>query len=169
MIKITRQTDYGIVLMTCFDGPEKGSVMSARDIAANSELPLPTVSKILKALTRADLLVSTRGVNGGYALARPSSEITIADLIEALEGPISLTDCAEGERKLCLIPDACPCRDNWDRINVAIRSALQAVRLSDMASGCQAHLPDPGLMAEAETEPQDTGSTDSDSTGTPNA
>ncbi len=145
MLRITRQTDYGIVLMTLFiegggaDGNgTEASVMSARDMSTETKLPLPTVSKILKALTRANVLTSTRGVKGGYSLSRDAGEITIAQIIEALEGPISITDCAQIDVSAdCLIKDSCPCESNWARINNAVRDALDAVRLADMASGCR--------------------------------
>ena len=160
MLRITRQTDYGIVLMTLFieghaaegnggaagDGSD-AKVMSARDMAAETKLPLPTVSKILKALTRADVLTSTRGVKGGYSLARGATDITVANIIEALEGPIAITDCAVPElERECMIKSSCPCESNWARINDAVRNALSAVRLSDMSAGCR--IPFSGLPDE---------------------
>jgi len=149
MLRITRQTDYGIVLMTQFlEGGDK-KVLSARDMAEQTKLPLPTVSKILKALTRADVLSSTRGVHGGYSLSRDPHSITITDIIEALEGPISITECADGQPRDCLIAGHCPCEDNWSRINTAIRGALADVRLSEMNGGCK--IPFSGLPGSAET------------------
>ena len=81
MLRITRQTDYGIVLMTLFAGEHEKSVKSARDMAEETNLPLPTVSKILKCLTRGGLLESTRGVKGGYSLSRGSAQISVANII----------------------------------------------------------------------------------------
>lgn len=135
--------------MTLFlDGGDK-QVLSARDMAAQTKLPLPTVSKILKALTRADVLSSTRGVHGGYSLARDAATITITDIIEALEGPISITECADGKPRECVIAGACPCEDNWSRINTAVRKALADVRLSEMNGGCK--IPFSGLPSSSES------------------
>ena len=92
MIRLGRLTDYGIVLMSHLAATDDGP-HNARDLAAQTQLPLPAVSKLLKLLARAGLLTSSRGAKGGYALARPASEITVPQMIEALEGPIALTDC----------------------------------------------------------------------------
>jgi len=165
MIRITRQTDYGIVLMTLFLDDEDARVMSARDMAEETKLPLPTVSKILKALTRGGVLASTRGVKGGYSLARDSSAITITDIIEALEGPISITDCANGaDTRECLIAGSCPCEDNWKRINNAVRGALAGVLLSEMTGGCMTPLsgmPNAAEIAADEAEVAESDGSDS--------
>jgi FeS assembly SUF system regulator len=131
MIRITRQTDYGIVLLTCFANGSN-SLRNARDLAAETGQPLPTVSKILKILARQGLLESQRGVNGGYRLARVATDISVADIITALEGPIAITECLDDSADDCSYEASCPCRPNWERINVAIRSALTGVPLTDM-------------------------------------
>jgi len=144
MLRITRQSDFGIVLMTLFtrseSAEEKISVLSARDMAHDTNLHLPTVSKILKALTRSGLLESTRGVKGGYSLARPVEDISVANIIEAIEGPIALTDCIEEAGLDCFLESTCPCKENWKRVNTAVRNALAAIPLSQMNSGCQFEL-----------------------------
>ena len=132
MIRITRQTDYGIVLLACFATSPKKSLRNARDLAAETGQPLPTVSKILKMLVRRGLLESQRGVNGGYRLAREASSISVADIITALEGPIAITECLDETADDCNYEANCPCRPNWERINVAIRSALGGIPLTDM-------------------------------------
>ncbi len=132
MIRITRLTDYGIVLLSRFVGEADDAVLSARELAAQSGIPLPTVSKILKTLTREGLLVSQRGTQGGYRLAKEPVDITVADIIAALEGPIALTECADAGGGLCEIELTCPMRSNWQRITDAIRSALEAIPLQDM-------------------------------------
>ncbi len=132
MIRITRQTDYGIVLLACFATSPKSSLRNARDLAAETGQPLPTVSKILKILARRGLLESQRGVNGGYRLAREASSISVADIITALEGPIAMTECLNEAADDCSYEATCPCRPNWERINVAIRSALGGIPLTDM-------------------------------------
>lgn len=133
MLRITKQSDYGIVLMTLFAGAEPGRVHSTRDLAAGAHLPLPTVSKILKALARAGLLQSHRGVKGGYRLARDPARISVEEIIRALEGPIALTECIDGQNE-CEIEGTCPVRTNWQRINGAVVDALAAIPLSEMAA-----------------------------------
>jgi len=134
MLRLTRQCDYSIVLMTHFAGDQDETVRNARDLAKCVNLPLPTVSKILKALARAGLLVSHRGVKGGYCLARSPDQITIDEIIEALEGPIALTECLDGAADECGIEISCPVRTNWQRINHAVRDALRGIPLSEMAT-----------------------------------
>ena len=139
MIRITRLTDYGIVLLSRFAGEDTGAVLSARELARESGIPLPTVSKILKTLTRESLLVSHRGTQGGYSLSRPPSDISIADVIAALEGPIALTECAGEADGLCEIELTCPVRSNWQRITGAIRDALAAIPLEEMTMAFPLH------------------------------
>jgi FeS assembly SUF system regulator len=133
MIRLTRQSDYGIVLMTRLAAqPELGQ--SAPDLAMALEIPLPMVSKTLKLLAKAGLLVSQRGAKGGYSLPRPASEISIADIIEALEGPIAITDCTDETLSAhdCSRESICSVRDHWHVINRAVSRALSAVSLADM-------------------------------------
>ncbi|MHC4849998.1 MAG: SUF system Fe-S cluster assembly regulator [Planctomycetota bacterium] len=142
MLRITRQTDYGIVLMSLFTGKTNEVILSARDMAKETNLPLPTVSKILKSLTRGGLLESTRGVKGGYSLARESGNISVSDIIEAIEGPIALTDCIDQTNRDCLIEQSCPCKSNWLRINMAVKAALETIPLEQMTAGCRFVFPD---------------------------
>jgi FeS assembly SUF system regulator len=107
--------------------------LSASEVAEATGVPLPMASKILKQLGRAGLLASHRGVHGGYGLARPAAAITVAEIIEALEGPIALTACVEEGTGDCGLERLCPARANWQRINEAIRRALDEVTLADMA------------------------------------
>ena len=134
MLRLTRQSDYGIVLMTHFAGDRENRVQNARDLSRCVNLPLPTVSKILKALARGSLLVSHRGVKGGYSLAREPEDISVGEIIEALEGPIALTECLDDETDECAIEFCCPVRTNWQRINHAVRDALGGIPLSEMAT-----------------------------------
>lgn len=132
MIRITRLTDYGIVLMSQLAvAPER--LFNAPELAAEARLPLPMVSKILKQLARAGLLDSHRGVHGGYALARPAEEISVVEVITALEGPIAMTECIEDAPGACEVELSCPVRSNWNRINRAIREALEGVTLAEMS------------------------------------
>lgn len=132
MIRLSKFTDYGIVIMTHM-ASHPGRQHTAPEIAAESHLPLPMASKILKGLARAGLLVSHRGAKGGYGLARSAEAISVADVITALEGPIALTACIEQAPGECDIEALCPARANWQRINDAIRRALDGITMAEMA------------------------------------
>ncbi len=133
MIRMSKQADYGLVLMTAFlRGPQQSPNLSARELAARTRLPLPMVSKILKALARQGLLVSHRGTNGGYSLARTPDRITVSEVLVAVEGPIAMTECLH-DRGDCRQVAVCPVRTNWERINVAVKHVLDAITLADMA------------------------------------
>ena len=133
MIRLTKMTDYSIVLMTyCALSPEQ-PIHTAKDLAAGSCLPLPTVGKILKQLARKGLMISHRGVKGGYALARKPEQISIAEVINALDGPIAITDCATGSTHTCQIECTCPVSGNWQLINDTVRKALGDLTLADLA------------------------------------
>ncbi len=131
MIRMSRLTDYGIVLLTHMAAGE-GVVHTAHGLAAASQVPLPTVSKILKELSKAGLVVSHRGRRGGYALARPAEEISLAQIIVALEGPFGLTECSTEAAYVCSLEAVCPARGHWGPISRAIERALGAVPLSSM-------------------------------------
>ena len=132
MIRLTKQTDYGIVLLTRMAG-EPDRLFNATELAAETRLPQPTVSKILKILGRAGLLDSHRGVKGGYTLAREPGAITVTEVIGALEGPIGITECIDDTPGECSHEARCPVRGNWQRINEAIRQALDGINLAEMA------------------------------------
>ncbi len=131
MLRVTKLADYGIVMLTYF-AAHQSSTHTARDIAAVVRLPLPVVSKILKALARDHLLVSQRGTKGGYGLARRPEEITVADIIRALEGPIAVTECTDRVKGECELEMGCPVRTNWHLINRAIYQALERITLAEM-------------------------------------
>lgn len=142
MIRLSRISDYGIVLMAHLAGFDDGQPHAAREIAGAARLPLPVVSKILKGLARQGLLISHRGAKGGYGLARRPEEISAAEMIAALEGPIGLTECAVNPGE-CAQESSCGVREPWQRINSVVRDALTRVTLADLAQppgGCT--LPD---------------------------
>ena len=132
MIRITREADYGILLMTCLAQAD-GQSLSAAALAQQRRLPLPMVSKILKTLARAGLLVSQRGALGGYSLARPAAAISAADIIGALEGPIAITECSGENHDGCSRLEHCEISGHWRRINQAIHTALQSISLLEMS------------------------------------
>jgi len=133
MIRITKMTDYGIVLLSRFALSSDSTPVSVKDLAQSSSLPEPTVSKLLKALSKNGLLISVRGVKGGYQLARRPEAISVAQIIAAIDGPIAITDCAGESGPRCDLERSCPVRSNWQKINVSILDSLQSVSLADMA------------------------------------
>jgi len=130
MLRIIKLTEYGTVLLAQL-ARNPDAVCSAADIAARTGIALPTASKLLKALARSNLVTSTRGPNGGYRLARNPAAISAAEIIDALEGPVSITECSASDSH-CDIEAACSVGNAWQRINVAIRNALQEVSLVDL-------------------------------------
>ncbi len=138
MLRITRQTDYGIVLLTQYVGRAPGASFAAKDLASLTRLPVPMVSKILKLLAKDGLLESQRGAKGGYSLAVPPTNISVARVIAALEGPISMTHCVSvddrGRETECENTEHCPVRPNWQRINQVVQDALARVTIAEMVS-----------------------------------
>jgi FeS assembly SUF system regulator len=132
MIRIGKMTDYGIVLLSYFASNPETKAFTARDLAAEARLPLPTVSKILKMLCRGEVLISHRGVNGGYRLGQPADQVTVAKIIEVLEGPIALTECSNHGEDICGLETHCPVMSNWRKISLTVRYALEKLTLKDM-------------------------------------
>jgi FeS assembly SUF system regulator len=133
MLRLNRITDYAVVVLTQM-AREPDKLVTAPQLAQDSNVPLPTVAKLLKELTRGGVLASHRGVNGGYTLARAPDRVSMLAVIDALEGPVSLTACVDGAEGDCDVERLCPVRGNWDRVNGAIHQALQSVSLADMAA-----------------------------------
>jgi len=132
MLRMTKQADYGIVLMTRMaDEPER--LFAAQELASVTGIPSPTVSKVLKQLAREDLLTSHRGAKGGYTLAQPPDEITVAAMVTALDGPIAFTECVEDAPGVCSQEAVCRLRTNWQRINVALKNTLEGISLAELA------------------------------------
>lgn len=132
MIRLTKQADYGILLMTQFARAGSTGVLSASDLATRSGLSLPMVNKTLKLLSKAGLLASTRGVNGGYRMSRDAGAITLEEVIAAVDGPIALTECHEHGGVPCGLSANCPTRVNWGIINEALRDSLSGITLLQM-------------------------------------
>ncbi len=130
MLKISKLTDYGTVVMT-YLACKPDTVHSAADVAEHTHLSAPTVSKLLKMLAMKQLVSSRRGTKGGYSLARPASQISIADVICAIEGPVSLTVCSDPEQA-CEQAPYCGAATAWQRINSVVHSALEELTLADM-------------------------------------
>jgi FeS assembly SUF system regulator len=130
MIRVSKLTDYAIVLLAHLARAE--GTLTAQELAARSSVPLPTVSKLCKELSKAGLVLSHRGRRGGYGLARPAERISVAEIVEALEGPIALTECSEGAQS-CELQATCVAKASMDPVSRAIHGALSSLALSAIA------------------------------------
>ncbi len=131
MIRMSKETDYGIVVLAYFASAQEGFKQNAREVAMESQLPLPMVRKILKILAREGLLVSQRGAKGGYSLARRGERISIAEIVQAMEGPLAMTECIEAPGE-CRQEPVCELRTSWPKINEIVFQALNSMTLSDL-------------------------------------
>lgn len=143
MFRLSKLTDYGIVILaelaSCSrtgsadeaEGP--AASMNARELAEQVDLPLPVVSKVLKALTRAEILESQRGTKGGYSLARDPAELTVSAMIAALDGPLALTQCSQGA-EACDLEATCSIKNPWQVINHVVQNALASITLADLTN-----------------------------------
>ena len=131
MLRITKITDYGFILLAHIASQDQGLLYNAKDLSSTSGIALPTVSKVLKILTQGNILKSQQGSKGGYFLARPANEITAAEIIEAVEGPVAITDCSGtvGCERNCQVSES------WQKVNGAVVGTLQKLTLADMAKG----------------------------------
>ncbi len=147
-MRLSSLADYAIVVMSAAARADDARV-SATDIAVQTGVPLPTAQKLLGRLAGAGLLDSARGTAGGFALARPAEEISLADIVEAVEGPIAMTACVEeGEgRHDCALESSCRVRPHWGAVNGAIRGALAGVTLTSLS---QETPPPPFIASEVE-------------------
>jgi FeS assembly SUF system regulator len=147
MIKLNRITDYAVVVLAHM-AREPERLVTAPQLSHDSAVPLPTVSKVLKELAREGVLTSHRGVNGGYTLSRRPEDISVLEIVGALEGPVALTSCVEEAEDDCSVESLCPMRGNWNKVNAAIRGALSSVTLADMALPAMTFAP-PSVAAPA--------------------
>ena len=131
MLRISKMTDYAIMVMVELHASQS-EVLSAHALADRSHLELPTVSKVLKLLVNTGLVDSYRGASGGYSLERKATDISVAEIIAAIEGPIAMTECSV-EEGLCAQESSCSLRGNWQRISVAVAKAMEGVSLAEMA------------------------------------
>ena len=132
-MRLTHLADYAVVLMTAAARREAGARLSATDLALDTGVPLPTAQKLMQQLSAHGLLVGHRGAGGGYALARPVGEISLADIVEAVEGPFSMTMCSEG-RTDCALDAHCRVKPHMGIVGDKVRGALGAVSLRELAS-----------------------------------
>ena len=147
MLRIAKLTDYATVLMVRM-AREPAQYFSAAQLADELGLPPPTVAKLLKRLLLGGLLTSVRGAVGGYTLAHAPHAISVADVVNAIEGPLALTECSLGKGN-CSLENDCATRANWQFISHAVRVALEAVSLADMALPRMQTIRMPGLKEKA--------------------
>lgn len=143
MLRMSKLTDYGTLVLAQL--AVDGGLSTAGQLAAATHLGPPTVAKLLKLFAHAGLVVSVRGVAGGYRLARPPAQISAAEIIDALEGPVAITECS-ASRSGCDLESICRVGYAWQKINQGIRRALQDVSLVDLQT--PKTLPAPDLKAE---------------------
>jgi FeS assembly SUF system regulator len=153
MFRLSKIADYGIVILAHLAqhsaervGPGVASSLNARELAEHVDLPLPVVSKVLKTLTRAGVLESQRGAKGGYSLARRPDELSVAEMITALDGPLAITQCNLGP-SVCDLEQNCAVKSPWLVINRVVHNALASVTLADLTNPAFAaqHAPLAGL------------------------
>lgn len=140
-MRLSSMADYAVVIMSAAarhcgtrahlapDG-SKRALVSAGQLAEETGLPVPTVQKLVSKLTAAGLMRSSRGVGGGLKLARPAAAISLADIVEAVEGPIALTACIDQKKSECTLEGCCNARGHWPQVNAALRGALAQVVLT---------------------------------------
>lgn len=136
-MRLSSMADYAVITMSAAARHCGGVRVSATQLADETGLPLPTVQKLVSRLTAAGLLRSSRGVGGGLKLARPAAAISLADIVEAVEGPIALTACVEKGAHDCGREECCTVRPHWELVNSTLRSALAGVPLTRLAAAVQ--------------------------------
>lgn len=130
-MKISRLADYA-VLICCHLAAQEECLCNVTVLAEKTDLGSATVSKVMKTLSRANIVTSCRGVNGGYALAEPPYAISVCDIVEAIDGPIALTNCLSEKHHTCVVSKKCDMHPQWNKLNVAVRRAFKDLMLSDI-------------------------------------
>jgi FeS assembly SUF system regulator len=148
-MRLTHLADYAVVMMTAAARREPSARLSATELAEETGVPLPTAQKLMQKLAAHGLLVGQRGAGGGYALARAIAEISLADIVEAVEGPIVLTMCADGVNHECLLDSHCKVKPHMSIVGDAIRSSLKAVSLAQLSSPANAGVQERASAAAA--------------------
>jgi len=132
-MRLTHLADYAVVLMTAAARYPAGARLSATELSGDTGVPLPTAQKLMGQLATAGLLSSSRGAGGGFALSRPADAISLADIVEAVEGPIALTMCADSNNHECALDKHCRVKPHMGIVGNAVRGALGAVTLTELA------------------------------------
>lgn len=137
-MRLSHLADYAVVLMSAAARHCGGTRINAATLAEETGVPLPTAQKLVSLLTRAGLMKSARGTGGGIRLARPAAAISLADIIEAIEGPIGMTACVDETRHDCALEGNCRVQPHWGAVNQAVRGALDHVSLASLSAGARA-------------------------------
>jgi FeS assembly SUF system regulator len=136
MLRLNRMTEYAIFVLGSL-AHRHGDFLATAHLAELTGLAQPTVAKVSKTLLAADLVETQRGVRGGYRLTKSMADISLVDIVEAMEGPIALTDCVDGAQVQCAISNCCFMSSHWNHVNLAIRNALNDVSLEDLTDPAQ--------------------------------
>ena len=136
LLRLNRMTDYAIVVLGAL-AHRHGEVLATAQIASLTGLTQPTVAKVAKRLQACDLLETKRGVNGGYKLVGNPSELSLAMIIEAVEGPIAVNGCVDGAQDPCAVSNCCFMSNQWNKVNGTVRAALEAVSLAELIDPSQ--------------------------------
>jgi FeS assembly SUF system regulator len=137
-MRLTHLADYAVVLMTAAARYPAGARLSATELSTDTGVPLPTAQKLMGQLAASGLLTSVRGASGGFALARSAGEISLADIVEAVEGPIALTMCSDSNNHECALDKHCRVKPHIGIIGNAVRGALGAVSLKALCAPASA-------------------------------
>jgi len=140
-MRLSSMADYAVLTMTAAARHCGGARVNVAQLAEETGLPGPTVAKLVSRLSAAGLVKSVRGAHGGFKLARPAAAITLADIVEAVEGPIALTSCVEAGKHDCTLEAACSLRPRWPRVNEALRGALAGIALAELSAPAQVGVP----------------------------
>lgn len=133
-MRLSSLADYAVVMMAASARHCGASCrLNATSLAEETGLPLPTVQKLVSRLSAAGLIESARGTGGGFRLARPPAAISVADIVEAVEGPIALTTCVDAGRHDCCLEESCRVKPHWNTVNGAVRGALAGVSLASLS------------------------------------
>ena len=136
MLRLNRMTDYAIIVLGAL-AHRHGDVVATAHLAEVTGLAQPTVAKVSKSLLAGDLVETQRGVRGGYRLTKTPADISLADIVEAMEGPIAVTDCVDGVQESCALGNRGFMKNQWNHVNLAIRNALNDVSLEDLTDPAQ--------------------------------
>ncbi len=137
-MRLSSMTDYAVVMMSAAARHCGAARVNAAELAAETGIPVPTAQKLASLLSKAGLIRSSRGSGGGIQLARPAAAISLADIVEAVEGPIAMTACVENGRHDCGLEDSCAVKPHWGAVNSAVRGALTGVTLASLSQEAQA-------------------------------
>jgi len=137
-MRLSHLADYAVVLMTAAARRPAGARLSATELSADTGVPLPTAQKLMGQLAASGLLSSARGASGGFALSRPAAEISLADIVEAVEGPIALTMCSDSNNHECILDAHCRVKPHMGVVGRAVRGALEAVSLRQLSTPAKA-------------------------------